>query len=158
MKTIAGLRVWQPLAGEALRAKRVPSVVEVLANRAEHLTTLDLNNTRRLHHLGDACRLTLCAARWDPEAALPAIRRRIAQIRELTQDRFFANYAAQHYQSVLPQLVMVGVDAGANDLLDEYFGWFRELKTDGLSSQNIYSLFQPTARYAQRDDVRSVLP
>lgn len=153
----AALNIWAPLRGESLRTGKEPSVSTLLAQRAEHMTTLDQNSTLRLHRMDAACELTLCLARWDYRDALPELRRRIEQCRALTRDRFFAPYAMQHFAGRIPRMVIVGMDAGDDSFLKEYAGWVRDLDPNHHSfGRERWQVLRPIARYPNEPAIRAL--
>jgi hypothetical protein len=142
----------RPLQGEPLRDRRQPSVSELLARRADEITTLDLNNTLRLHHLRAACDITLCLAKWDLKAALPEIRQRVEQCRALNNDRNFGPHATQLHSS-LSQLIMTAVDAGATEFIDLYIAWLKERRPVRNGLQHGFNFLRPLSRYAERPEM-----
>jgi len=151
-----GLDVWKPLVGEALRSKTDPSVAELLAARSDILTTRDLGDTRRLHHLGTACELALCLARWDGKgAALPTLESRIQECRRLTYDKSNGGYAVDHFNAMLPMMLMVGVEMGKRELLGEYVGWLGDMRGKRVSfPRAVWNTFRPLARYHREPALR----
>lgn len=139
--------LWAPLKGESLRERNDPSVSQLLDERAEMLTTRDLNSTLHLHRLHAACDLTLCLARWDRAASLPVLRRRIDRCRALTRDKFFGGYVVSNLGESMSQMVMVGMDAAVAEFFDEYVGWLNDLRPDYIDSFGIWALLKPMARY-----------
>lgn len=136
------------LLGEALRDGRNPSVSQLLAQRAEELTRLDLDSTLQIHHLNAACELTFCLARWEPDAALPEIRRRVEQCRAFGNQPSCAGYA-HDLDARMIQLILTAVDAGHAELLDEYVAWVKERIANGVDLNGDYAMFRPLSRYAE---------
>lgn len=154
---LRGLDVWGPPAGEAIREGKQPSVAALLADRSDRLTARDLNGTIRLHRMNDACALALCLARWNREAALPVLARRIEECRALTRDQFYGFHAVEHFGGTLPTMVMVGVEAGAPGWLGEYAGWVRDVPAGRtMFLRDPWIILGPVARYPRDPAMREL--
>ncbi len=142
----------RPLQGAELRSRTQPSVSELLAERSDRITTLETNSTRRVFLLAEACKMTLYLARWEPSAALPALRRRIEQCRELQRDKFYGPYAKLLNGSISP-LVMAGADAGAAEFTAEYVEWLKELRPEQVEPPAVLQVFRPLGRYPDNPEL-----
>lgn len=140
------------LLGEALRDGRDASVSQLLVRRAEELTRLDLDSTVQIHHLNAACELTFCLARWDPDAALPEIRRRVEQCRAFGNRPSYAGYAHK-LDARMIQLILTAVDAAHAELLDEYVAWLKERMAKGIELRGDFAMFRPLSRYAEMPEM-----
>jgi hypothetical protein len=135
------------LQGESLRSGLNPSVSELMAKRADKITTFELNNSDRTYHLRNACTLTLCLSKWDMQAALPEIRNRVDQCQTLRLDRKF-HFHASALHSSFSHLIIAAVDALAEEFIDPYIAWMTDLKPETVDPILDFEIFQPLSRYA----------
>jgi hypothetical protein len=136
--------VWQTsrtFVGEPLRTGMQPSVSDLLSQRTQQLTgTRSTNNSRRL---------TAALAKWDIDVAIPFIRRQMLQIRSGAEE---VNWSESRQQS---EELIAGIDAGAEDLIDEYIAWIERLKPDAVPFDSA-GLFRPIGRYPEHPKLQQL--
>ena len=115
------------LRGEALRAKRDPSVAELMAMRAKEFDPggpIDPNSADQFK-VGSANQMASMLAEWDINAALPVLKTRaercarLAQAKQETGPRFFGLLEG------IASLTRLRTQAGDPEALGDYAGWIR---------------------------------
>ncbi len=114
-----------PPRGEALRARRAPSVSDLMARRARQLMIQPFVGPPNQGFSG-ACEIASYLVAWDSKAALPLLREMTAACRERS-DRYKAE--GQHVHPwlswALAQFVRDRVDLGDASALDDYAAWLK---------------------------------
>jgi hypothetical protein len=115
----------RPLAGESLRGKKDPSVADLLEQRADDMARLaGIKNS--FFDEATACDLTICLAKWDLKAAVPAIHRRIEDSRRFTNTSSgHGNQGLQTLARRLASLIEAGARAGNDASIQDYIARLR---------------------------------
>jgi hypothetical protein len=136
----------RPLAGEGLREKTNPSVTELLRKRADEVATQNPNTSHRVYSQQYACEITLALAKWDPQAAILEVRKRIEQCKVLFSDEFHANHA-KLLAPWFSQVCAAGIEAGDELAADEYAKWLVKLSPDRLEYRESTGPFYALCRF-----------
>lgn len=137
-----------PMAGEALRERRDPSVTELLTRRA-----LDLS--RDPNTLYEAAPFAAFLHRWDPAAALPVIRdvmRRAVEASARTEPGSGSSTSAGFLAPIITRFTEMRVSAGDAAALDEYAGWIRSQGPKSFQNDPVPSL-EPLWKHADRPSI-----
>ena len=103
----------RPMAGDALRAKKNPSVTELLVKRSDESAV-------------PGCEIAICLAKWDPKAAIPVIHRRMTDLRSPNIQLW--NRDVSHTAVPVANLIEAGLQAGEDDLIiRDYIKWLRAM-------------------------------
>jgi hypothetical protein len=138
----------RPLAGESLRGKQNPSVADLLAQRGDDMAAkAKLQDS--FFDEATACELTVCLAKWDLKAAVPAIHRRVTGCRHFTPDRpLHGSQGLQTLARPLTSLFEAGVQAGDEATIDDYVAWLRATPPADFSFFEL-SVFMPLWRHVE---------
>ncbi len=71
-----------PMRGESLRAKKNPTVTELLIKRIPQIAASEPENSNGMFHSDEAASVARALAIWDPKAAAPSIKAEIAECKE----------------------------------------------------------------------------
>ena len=116
-----------PPQGEALRARRDPSVADLMIRRARQLMDQPAAGSLSQGFWG-ACQITSDLVAWDGKAALPLLKEMSAACRERS-DRFKAEGEERSVDGylgwTLAQFIRDRVDLGDASALDDYAAWLR---------------------------------
>jgi hypothetical protein len=116
-----------PPRGEALRARRDPSVSDLMTRRARQLMVQPVGGTLNQGFSG-ACEITSYLVAWDGKAALPLLKEMTANCHERS-DRYKAEGEERsvdaHLAWALAQFIRDRVDLGDASALDDYAAWLR---------------------------------
>jgi hypothetical protein len=135
--------------GEALRARKRPSVTELISRRIDELGTKPAS-------LRDACTLGVALREWDPRGAVPVMARQAKRVRQHLAahlgDRRLEIYLETGLTArCLAMLTQARAMGGDQTALDEYAGWIRTVKrddVDGSPSEMLAPLWQSPDRPA----------
>jgi hypothetical protein len=125
----------RPMAGEALRGMKNPSVTELLARRSDESADLAKRQEPHFFDWAPVCDLTLCLAQWDPKAAVPVIHRRITELRRPMRSGFpFGSQGLDYLADYAANLIEAGLRAGEDpSILHDYVAWIRATPPDQIS-------------------------
>jgi hypothetical protein len=117
--------VIRPLAGELLRGMKNPSVTELLVRRSDESAKRAWSKDSSDLDWRSLCKLTYCLGKWDPKAAVPAMRRRLVDLRlKIRDDSQFFGQELQYVAPLAANMVDAGLQAGEDDLLiRDYAAW-----------------------------------
>jgi len=121
------------LRGEVLRAKKNPSVTELMGKRIESLRQTDGPVPWRMQSIVQACSLAKILSEWDEKAALPHLRRLVRECRDCMSDEKLAQSKGWTFRPLAPEigrLTLLRVKAGDAAALDEYAGWVSTIGPD----------------------------
>ncbi|MGO9108418.1 MAG: hypothetical protein ACLP9L_04220 [Thermoguttaceae bacterium] len=137
--------------GEALRNRNNPRVAELMTQRANDIVAgRGLRSEADVdEQLRSACDLTVCLAKWDRWAAVPAIRRRFADYRDYPrrEDRMNTTFASYVTQS-LTLLAEAGVQVGDEGIINDYVAWVRAIPAEDIQETRL-SVFLPLWRHPE---------
>ena len=144
------------MRGESLRAKKDPSVAELMAKRVPQIAAADARgrsdgaySSDEIFFADDATHVVLALARWDVKAAVPVMR---AQL--LAVQRVHARWPASSQDTLLvgDQTQLFSALEGAGDSSPrDYAAWIRALQVPDSPSQT--RIFQPLWQKPQDPDI-----
>ncbi len=121
------------LRGEALRAKKDPSVAELMGKRMETVRSSGEPGSRAVWSIGKACTLANDLYHWDENAAVPYLRRMV----QVCRDYLAGNDAGSSRASAvgelgreIARLTRLRVQAGDAAGLDAYAAWIAGVRPD----------------------------
>ena len=132
------------LRGEALRAKRDPSVAELMAMRAKEFDPggpLDLNSADQFK-VGSANQMASMLAEWDIKAALPVLKARAERFAGLLQAQRENGPKIFGLEERIESLTRLRTQAGDPQALDDYAGWIRTITPAQHDARQI-AIFEP---------------
>jgi hypothetical protein len=147
-----------PLAGEALRSRKNPSVAESMARRADDIAKLASSPDADVADgaMRSACELTVCLARWDRKAALPAIHRRFKDYQAQLSGGGVSNSTIEQYVAdSLTLLAEAGAQAGDDTVVDDYAAWIRGVPAE-YARQAWFGEFLPVWRHPENPKLAGV--
>jgi hypothetical protein len=141
-----GRRLGSPLKGEALRAKRDPSVTSLLEKRAAEVARRVKPDD--VESASTAVDLALCLSAWDPPAALPTLRREFRRCETLSRTQkagFPAGFDPDNNAWYLAELTLARARGKDPAALGDYTRW-------PLASRPVFpfepqGIFEPLWRY-----------
>jgi hypothetical protein len=122
------------LRGEALRAKRAPTVAELMARRAKDLDPGGplAGNASDRTRLESANQMAAMLAEWDGRAALPVLKARVDRSVWAARATQQAGERIYGLEAAIASLTELRVRAGDPQALDDYAVWIRTLTTRGF--------------------------
>jgi hypothetical protein len=133
--------------GEPLRAKRNPSVAQLLARRVESMM---MTPEGQRFELMDPCRMASVLGEWDPAAAVPTLREltRICRERYARSDNGH-DWTNQNLAVAIARFTLARDKGGDTGAIREYCEWIRTVSPDWLG-HNILGVLEPL--YRRPDD------
>ncbi len=132
------------LRGEVLRAKRDPSVAELMAMRAKEIdpdNPLAPNSADRFQ-VRSANQMASMLAEWDSKAALPVLKARVERCVRVVQAGQETGSRFQGMEESIASLTRLRTQAGDPQALDDYAAWIRTVTFDHFHSVPI-AMFEP---------------
>jgi hypothetical protein len=137
----------RPMAGEVLRDKTNPSVTELLQKRADEVAAQNHDSSHRVYSQQYACEITLALAKWELQAAVPEVRKRIEQCKVLWADDFHAEHAKLLVRW-FNRLCAAGIDARDDFTVEQYAQWLAQLSPAKLEFRDTTEAFYALCRAA----------
>jgi len=125
-----------PMRGESLRAKKNPSVSELMARRIPQIAK---QPGQEPSHMKDVSEMALNLAKWDLRASLPVLRDQVARCRE-TRD--YDNMLA----ASIGRLTIERIRGEDPQAASDYAAWLLGSEPTSMSS-NIVTMLEPLWRY-----------
>jgi hypothetical protein len=132
------------LRGEALRAKREPSVAELMAKRAKELDPGGplASNSADQFKMRSANEMASMLAEWDIKAALPVLKARVERCARLAQAKQETGPRIFGLEEGIASLTRLRTEGGDPEALDDYTGWIRTVTPEQVESGAI-AIFEP---------------
>ncbi len=135
------------LRGEALHAKRNPSVAELMARRVNEIDPggpLDPNSSDQFR-VGSANQMAAMLAEWDSKAALPILKARVERCARLVQAGQERGARFHGMEEGIARLTSLRTQAGDPEALNDYAAWVRTVTPDHFHFAPI-AMFEPLWR------------
>ena len=136
--------------GEGLRAKKNPSVSELMAKRVPQLFPASISEQFQMQ---DASRMALCLSRWEPDAAVPVLRAQMARIETVLQNPYvFGDGYVMQDLALLTEARRRGHDPTA---LADFGKWLRVAPLKNLPDNDLSAFFAPLWLHPDDPDARA---
>ena len=132
------------LRGEVLRAKRGPSVSELMARRVDQIDPggpIDAQSSDQLK-LRLANQMAEMLAEWDGQAALPVLKARVRRCARAAQGGPTKGKRPYGIEVGIAGLTTLRIRAGDPEALDDYAAWVRTVTPDGFQHFQV-EMFEP---------------
>ena len=114
------------MVGEVLRGMKNPSVTELLIRRSDDSAKRAKHEDSPDPDWQSVCKLTFCLARWDPKAAVPAIQRRLTDLRLPDREARPRDDELQYLTPLVANMIDAGLGAGDDEVINQdYVAWLR---------------------------------
>ncbi len=144
------------MQGEELRARRDPSVSELLTRRIADIVRASDPLRSNYWKLRFASELAFILARWDSKAALPVLRSIMPKCREMIELKRKGDANTSSWPSRdLAQLTVIRAEVGDREALDEYAAWIRTAVPKELEDQGI-ECWEPISSYPDHPRIAEV--
>jgi hypothetical protein len=142
------------LHGEALRAKKNPSVLELLAQRTAQVSQGDPTSSEGMSHLQDATTMALAAAKWDPQGAQPILAAQMKRCLTWAQSAW-KGYEDQ-FGPRIAELTVARVRAGDHDALIDFANYLRQLAPENVVAFNLAYFVEPLWHFPDEQPMPTV--
>jgi hypothetical protein len=147
---VSALAPPRPMAGEALRHNRSPSVSELLVKRAEAISQMEMVTSMRTVRMAEACEVGLALAKWEPASALPEVKKWIGRGFALLDDPFYGS--GNFRMRLIPQVTQLcawAIEAGDSGVAEQYAAWLRRLTPDRVEKFRTSGEFYALQRFPE---------
>ena len=134
------------LRGEMLRAKRGPSVAELMARRVDQIDPggpIDAQSSDPFK-VRSANQMAEMLAEWDGQAALPVLKARVSRCVRVAQAAQETGTRPFGIEAGIAGLTTLRIRAGDPEALDDYAAWVRTVTPDGFEHFHFpIEMFEP---------------